>query len=404
MNPARCAASCTLSVKSSVFFSCSGMPACPNRWLSATDAKVDTREPRNRMPSVFWHDGHLPSAAAFRSVGSVVRTGTHSSWWSGRFHSTSKVTGSSQATFSGVASASPAACKNARKRSLFARDSFHAFFTRSSNWLLAAPASAAPQPPRPQCRQNTAARNRSMSAPGLSSYHRKAATLSTKRIRCVTSRTHSCVSTCSKAWSPFPVRACESSATKADKAFRALSASPLSSALTQVGATALKLRVASSNAVVSAATATTSAVSGWCLSAALSSMGSSSSSVPSSKNAAVAAWTSCSYPTSRLSGISSSISESSGMRPVGTVSDSGTVPIHSAAVNRFSRTSADSVNEQPKMVSAKFNSSAAREPSPSVAEVATGATDPSGRPSRLMPSAMPSRRSSRATSVPCAPS
>lgn len=41
---------------------------------------------------------------------------------------------------------------------------------------------------------------------------------------------------------------------------------------------------------------------------------------------------------------------------------------------------------------------------PSVADVATGQIEPSGRPGRAAPTAEASRRSSIATSVPCAPS
>ena len=50
-NPARCAASCTLSVKTSAFFSRGSRASSPNIVDNVTDSSVAIALPRNRMPS-----------------------------------------------------------------------------------------------------------------------------------------------------------------------------------------------------------------------------------------------------------------------------------------------------------------------------------------------------------------
>ena len=59
--PARCAASCTLSVKTSAFFSRGSRASSPNIVDSVTDSRVAIALPRKRMPSFCWHDGQVSS-------------------------------------------------------------------------------------------------------------------------------------------------------------------------------------------------------------------------------------------------------------------------------------------------------------------------------------------------------
>ena len=86
--------------------------------------------------------------------------------------------------------------------------------------------------------------------------------------------------------------------------------------------------------------------------------------------------------------------------------------VHSAYVSVFSLTIASGVNVSPKMVPANSSTFERSSSPPSVADVATGVTRPSGfdayspaNPSGwCCLSISPNRRSSSATSVPCAPS
>ncbi len=82
-------------------------------------------------------------------------------------------------------------------------------------------------------------------------------------------------------------------------------------------------------------------------------------------------------------------------------STSGTMSVASC---RSSVTTASGGNGLPNTVAANAHSSSARVAPPRVAEVATGVIRPSGRPGSATRSVAPSRRSSMATSVPCAPS
>ena len=75
MNAARCEASCTLSVNTSVFFSAVGMSGLAKTWPSAAEARVATLEPRKRMPSASPQAGHSCAPAA--SSSGVTSTGTH---------------------------------------------------------------------------------------------------------------------------------------------------------------------------------------------------------------------------------------------------------------------------------------------------------------------------------------
>ena len=76
----------------------------------------------------------------------------------------------------------------------------------------------------------------------------------------------------------------------------------------------------------------------------------------------------------------------------------------SVGSSRCSPITAASSNGQPKTVAANSRSAGTSVPLPSVADVATGVIRPSGAPGTPTPNAAPNRRSSIATSVPCAPS
>ena len=92
-----------------------------------------------------------------------------------------------------------------------------------------------------------------------------------------------------------------------------------------------------------------------------------------------------------------------------TSSSSGTLPsagnAHSATESRSSAMIASGSNGVPNTVSANSRSGPELPaPEPSVAEVATGVMPVSGPSTPCVPRAIPRRRSSIATSVPCAPS
>ena len=76
-NPARCAASCTLSVKTSAFFSRGSRASSPNIVDSVTDSRVAIALPRKRMPSFCWHDGQVSSLDSSSASGPTwVSTGS----------------------------------------------------------------------------------------------------------------------------------------------------------------------------------------------------------------------------------------------------------------------------------------------------------------------------------------
>ena len=76
-NPARCAESWTLSVKTRAFFSRASSASSPNIVDSVTDSSVAIALPRNRMPSARWHDGQVSFRESSSASGPVwVSTGS----------------------------------------------------------------------------------------------------------------------------------------------------------------------------------------------------------------------------------------------------------------------------------------------------------------------------------------
>ena len=165
-NPARWAASCTLSVNTSAFFSAGSSAPSPNSVDRVTDSSVATAEPRNRIASLVWHDGQVSCCdSASASCPVWVRTGStqpsrrsRSSSSGGAVSNWRCRTENQRRPSTGAASpscrcwASSGACNSARNR-----PSPVAWCRRMavSSEARSAPtgASSTPQPDRPQCRQ-----------------------------------------------------------------------------------------------------------------------------------------------------------------------------------------------------------------------------------------------------------
>ena len=218
-NPARWAASWTLSVKTRVFFSDWSRFVLPKSVDSATDSWVATAEPRKRIPSRCWQAGQLslradssaslptwvrtgitePSRRASSSVGGLVRSSRRAT-----SNQRSEVVPGSSSPPDKALSPSRDASSSGRKRPCLLAWSRRMLVSLVSSELASAGDSATPQPERPQCRQKMAGKVdpracSSSSTPNgaePSSDHQKvgSAVTASRSIR-VSSRTHRWTST-----------------------------------------------------------------------------------------------------------------------------------------------------------------------------------------------------------------
>ncbi|SKT62088.1 Uncharacterised protein [Mycobacteroides abscessus subsp. abscessus] len=171
-NPARCAASCTLSVNINAFFSAASRFSSPNRFDRVTDSWVATALPRNRMPSAAPQAGHTSfldcssaSGPSRVSTGSTFPSTASGLSGSGAVDWSSRWLRLNHRRFSTLAAtcASAGAVMSERKRGAPAAWSARMASSVTSS-ALPVGASRAPQPERPQCRQYTAGRWSSVSS------------------------------------------------------------------------------------------------------------------------------------------------------------------------------------------------------------------------------------------------